>query len=171
MKKRPRYLVAALAEVLVWAGGAFGIWMLTLSAISLEEIAVAAPASFMCGSAACATRRALRADWSLNWRAVEPALVLPASIVADCAQLFTVPLRPRHRAGTFEEVDTGAKGSSPRAAALRALAGIVICATPGTVVVEADVKSGRLTVHSLGFRGPHLEERFASAGPRRSAKQ
>lgn len=143
--------------------------MLTLSAISLEEIAVAAFASLLCGCAACATRRALGANWSLKWRAIQPALFLPASIVTDCAQLFTVPLRRRHRVGTFEEVDIAAKGSSPRSAALRALAGIVICATPGTVVVEADAESGKLTVHSLGFRGPHLEERFASAGPRRSA--
>lgn len=148
-----------VAEIAVWAALCFGIWLLSLSAVSDAELAIGAASSVACGVAAMAVRRAIGLHWSVRavpWAAL-PTMVL--AIGSDAVQVLIRPLR-RAGAGNVEVLDTGARGQGAAAVTRRAVATMVMSASPGTVVLDADDR-GRVTFHTLGYRGPRSEDKVS----------
>lgn len=158
--RRHAHLAGWVAEALAWALLTWGIWLLSLSAIGDQDLLVGGLSSLLCGAAAAGVRRRIGAAWRPDARLFAPALLLPISIIVDAAAVLVAAWRPRHRHEQVVRIDIGARGDSSRAAARRAVVTTVVSATPASVVLDADPKSGRLTVHSLGSPGPSLQERY-----------
>ncbi|HEX4218658.1 MAG TPA: hypothetical protein VHZ02_09845 [Acidimicrobiales bacterium] len=150
----------AIVETLALSAGALGVWLLSLSSVSSEELLVGGSSALACGVVAAIVRRKIDGHWSLAWDLVRPVLCLPGAIAADTLGVLASPWRARKKRARYFDVDIGAAGSSPRATARRAIASLVVSASPGSVVVAADPETGRLTVHSFASAGTRLEDRF-----------
>lgn len=148
-------------EILVWALLTWGIWLLTLTAVDKENLLVGGLSALGCGVAAAAARRVYAGSWRVQASALRPALLLPVAIVTDAVFVLAASWRRSSRGAQVVKVDIGAAGATATAAARRALATLVVSATPSTVVLDADPDSGHLVVHRLPSRGPDLAERYA----------
>lgn len=142
-------------EALVWAAIAYGIWLISLSAISGQEYLVGALCAVPCGLAATGARWAAEARWTLRPAWLLPAAALPLAVVTDAAQVLTAPWRRAE--GRFHHVLTPAAGESPVPASRRAVTVALVSVTPGSYVLDVDPETGEMLVHSLAPRGPRLE--------------
>lgn len=155
-----RSTVRWVVSVLIWTLVAWGIWLVSLSAVSTQDLLVGGVCALACGAVAESVRRAVEGRWRPTADLLAVALVVPVAIVADAGSVLTAPLRRRTR-GRLGRVPIGATGDGGRARARRALATAVTSLSPGTVVVDADPESGSLVIHSLAAAGPGLAGRFA----------
>jgi multisubunit Na+/H+ antiporter MnhE subunit len=163
---RSKDALALVLETLVWSTAALGIWLLTLSAVSGEDLWVGSGCALVCGIAAAGVRRAINARWSATTAVVfgvRPALLLPLAIAADTAGVLAASARGTRRRGRLNTVELPARGGTSRAATRRAIATVLISASPGSIVVDANRETGVLTVHSFGQTGPSLPDRFPRA--------
>ncbi|MGH8979913.1 MAG: Na+/H+ antiporter subunit E [Acidimicrobiales bacterium] len=149
-------------EVLAWTLLTWGIWLLTLTAVGTEDLLVAGGCAIACGVAASAARRVYAGSWSPGVAELRPALLLPWAIVTDSIAVLSAPWRRAVDGAQIVEVDIDAVGTTARAAARRAIATLVVSATPGTVVLDARPDDGHLIVHRLRTPGPDLAERYAA---------
>src|SRR5947209_15209212 len=83
------------AELLAWWAATIGVWMVSLSAYSSQDLVVAMGCAVPCAAAAAAARRAVRGAWrpptSRSWAVL---LLLPPTIVADAARVLVAAWRP-----------------------------------------------------------------------------
>lgn len=158
---RPAGLAWA-GEVLVWTALMWGVWLLSLSAIGLPDLVVGGLCSLVSGVCAAAARRAMRQRWRPSWSLLPPVAALPAAILVDTVAVLLSPWRPQPPGGEVRRVDAGGAGPSARAAARRAVVTAVISASPSTVVLDADDKTGILVVHAMGSPGPSIADRYAA---------
>lgn len=167
----PRWAV----EIAAWTAMTWGIWLVSLSAVSTEELIVGGGCAVGCGVVCAVIRRLVGGRWRPAARTFLPAVLVPVAVVADAAAVLAAPWRPRrwlragrsHRRGQdgtgghLVTVDIGARGPSPAAAGRRAIATLVVSASPGSVVVDADPETGELVAHVFCSVGPSLLARFA----------
>lgn len=150
-----------LLEVASWWAACIGLWLLTLSSISLSEVVVAAAAGLPCAIVAVAARRAVDGSWPPHAGWTRWLVVLPVAVVADTARVLGIA------AGVLvgRRILGGDVREEPllrdRTAALRptreAAATLLVTATPGTLVLDADAEHGRMVVHSLGAGRPSMD--------------
>ncbi|MFE1862364.1 Na+/H+ antiporter subunit E [Streptomyces anandii] len=141
-----------VAEVVWWWVAAVGVWLLTLSSVTWQELAVAAACGLPAAVAAPAGRRAVGGCWRPRPGWIRWAATLPPSVLADTARVFWTALRharDERPPGRVREVPLPHEAPEPVAAARRALATIALSSTPGTYVVDDDPERHRLVVHSL----------------------
>ncbi len=147
-------------EVLWWWGAAVGIWLITLSSVTMPDLIVAVACGLPCGLAAWAGRRALGNRWRPRPRWALWLIPLAASIIADelrllrLAVLRAVRTRP---VGELRGIQLPRSEPGAAASAHRALASFTVSATPGTFVVDGDPEEDRLVIHSLVSGWPHLD--------------
>lgn len=140
-----------LLEAVVWWGLTLGIWLLSLSAVSGQELIVATPTALGCGLLAVAARRAARGSWHLRARWLLPLLRLPVSIPLQTIGALASVVRAD--GGSFEAVALPeGVGDAPAARGRRAIATFLTTLSPGSVVVDADPDRGEALVHVLGAR-------------------
>src|SRR4051794_8959555 len=72
-----------LPEVVFWEAACTGLWLLTLSSISLSEALVAAACGLPCAVLAVVARRAVGGSWPVQPRWTRWLLPLPVAVVAD----------------------------------------------------------------------------------------
>ncbi|HWG64980.1 MAG TPA: hypothetical protein VG253_25115 [Streptosporangiaceae bacterium] len=157
----PRPAVAAIAaEVICWWAACTGIWLLTLSAVSVPELVTALACALPSALAARAGRHAMSARWQPRAQWVAWLIRLPASVTADTARLFGAACRWVVRPdGTGELRDVQLPHeAAPVAGTRRALASLVLSATPGTLVVDTNPEEDKLVIHSLVNGPPKLDE-------------
>lgn len=146
-----------IVEVVVWWGLCLGVWLISLSAISLPELVVAVLASFPCAVLAVAGRHAAGNTWRFRARAFAPAALLPVAIVSDTAGVLASALPGRRRAGEFTDVHVeGGAGKGPAPDGRRAVATLLVTLTPGSFVADIH-DDGTARVHVLTERGPRME--------------
>ncbi|MCU1488804.1 MAG: Uncharacterized protein JWM85_209 [Acidimicrobiaceae bacterium] len=146
----------------MFAGVAFGIWMLTLSTIDNQDIVVAAPCALACGALAAGGRWAIGGSWPLDPGFLRPLWRLPFVVASDTVQVLVSPLRARNREGEFSTFRVDAAGLAPRSAARRAATVLAISFPPGSYVLDIDASDGTVLLHRLARRGPRLEDHVAS---------
>lgn len=146
-----------IAESAVWWALCLGVWLVTLSAVAWQELIVAALAAVPCGVMATAARVVAGNAWRIRAAWLRPIARLPIAIVTDTAQVIVAALR--RRPVEFAELTLpGGRGEDPPAAGRRALATLVVSASPGTFVADIDVESGSILVHKYAWRGPKIDE-------------
>jgi multisubunit Na+/H+ antiporter MnhE subunit len=155
-----RGLLAGVLEIAWWWGACTGIWLLTLSSVTLPDLITAAGCGLLCAVAARAARRAMGGRWRprLAWLAWLPPLL--ASVAADEIRVMALAARRLAGAadpGRFKEVAMPAGERADVAAAHRAAAIMTVSATPGTFVADADPEEGKLVIHFLADGAPNLD--------------
>ena len=167
-RSRTHVAVGWALEILLWTLAAWGLWIVSLTAVSSEDLGVGGGCALLCGALAALARRIVQGRGRPALDALRPAILLPVAIVRDTATVLAAPWRhspgcasraAEHR--PLDHVDLGARGRSPAARARRSLATLVVSASPGTVVVEADPERGELVYHSFASGGPSLPARYA----------
>lgn len=170
----------AVVEATLWTGACLGVWLLTLSSVTLPDLLLAAVSAAGCGAAALGGRWAASAPAPVRAGALPWLARLPVSLLADLVTVLLVPwqlLAGRTAAPATlrcavlpggqitptvdDKPATDTPGPDARAFYRRALAGTLVSMTPGTVALETDPASGELTVHSLTGSRSRLERRIA----------
>ena len=162
----PPKVVAVVVETVLWSAALLGVWLLSLSAVSGEDLWVGSACAVVCGMVAVGVRRAIKGRWSVPTALSFTArrmLPLPLAIVFDTAGVLAASVRRTRRRGRLTTVELSARGGGARATTRRAIATVLISASPGSIVVDADPKTGVLIVHSFGQTGPSLPDRFTAA--------
>lgn len=145
-----------LAEIVGWSVVAFGVWVVTLSGLTLPEVCFAAACGLVSGVLAYAGRRALGASWSFRWSWLLWPVPVIGALVAELIGLLGVAGRGRSL-GRLATIDLPAEDPST-ARGREAVATLALCATPGSVVARGDPEAHQLTVHSLLSAGPDLTQ-------------
>ena len=147
-------LVKPLAEVAAWSVVAFGVWLATLSSVTVPEMCFAAATSVPSGVLAWAGRRAMGGSWRFrpSW-ALWPAPVAAAA-VAELGELARAAVRSS--SGRLRTLELPAE-NQPLAAGREAAATLALCSTPGAQVVHHDPQEHTMIVHELLSRGPDLD--------------
>lgn len=151
----------ALAEVLFWWAACVGLWLLTLSSVSLSETLVATGCGLACAVMAVVARRAVRGSWPVQPAWIRWLLPLPAAIAADTARVLARAagvLVGRVPSGRFRSVRLPRDPSAPRWRTRQAAATVLVTAPPGTVVVDVDEESGEMRLHDLAAGAPAMEK-------------
>lgn len=150
--------LARVVEVLFWWGACLGVWLVSLSAISGQELLVSVIVSLPCGVLALTGRLAASNRWGLRLSWLKGAAVVPLAIINDAFQvLFQVFRSPKHH-GEFVRIPiSGGAGDGPLADGRRAVATMLTTLTPSSVVADIDPETGEALVHVIPVRGPHME--------------
>lgn len=151
-----------LAEVVCWWAAGIGVWLLTLSSVSLPEALIATGCALPCAVLAVVARRAVEGSWPVQPGWVRWLLPLPAAVVADGVRVLgraaAVLGGARMPSGDEHTVQLHRDRPAGRWRTRQALATVLVTATPGTVVLDVDEDSGRMRVHALGAGRPSMEE-------------
>jgi multisubunit Na+/H+ antiporter MnhE subunit len=133
-----------------------GVWLVSLSAYSGQDLVVALGCGLLCAVMAVLARRAVRLDARPPAAMLRWLGALPWSIAVDTGRVLVLPWRPRARAsaGQFRRVPIGPSGETPRAVGRRAMASVLMSATPGAYVVDVDPGTGTALVHAMGASSP-----------------
>jgi multisubunit Na+/H+ antiporter MnhE subunit len=151
--------LARIFEVLFWWGACLGVWLVSLSAVSGQELLVAVLVSFPCGVVALVGRLAASNRWDFDPGWFRGAVVLPFAIVNDAVQVLVRVLHERGGGGDFVKIRiTEGAGDSPRAEGRRAVATFLATMTPASIVADVDTETGDALVHVIRVRGPHMEQ-------------
>ena len=149
-------------ELIWWWGALVGIWLITLSSVDLSEVMVSAICALPCALAALAARPAMGARWAPRLRWLGWAAPLLAAVMADAGRVLTLPPRRAVNAqrwdGEFRTTSLPENEPTETSLARRALATMIVSATPATFVVDADPEQSRLLVHSLVTARPRMEQ-------------
>jgi multisubunit Na+/H+ antiporter MnhE subunit len=133
-----------------------GVWLITLSAVSMEDLVVATLVSFPCGVLAVVGRVATRHTWGLRPVWLVPLLTLPIAIVSDTFQVLSSAVL--RRPGRFDSIAVGGGvGDGARAQGRRAIASFWVTVTPGSLVADIDPGTGEALIHVLAERGPRMQ--------------
>ncbi|WP_129310788.1 Na+/H+ antiporter subunit E [Streptomyces sp. L2] len=153
--------MAGAVELVWWWGAAVGVWLLTLSSVTVPDLVVAAACGLPAAVAAVAGRRAVGGRWRPRAGWLRWAAALPLSVLGDTARVFWTAVRHAGDAdapGRVREVGLPHDEPEPVAAARRALATVTLCSTPGTFVIDDDPERHRLVVHSLSGKTSLVEK-------------
>lgn len=150
--------LARVMEAMFWWGACLGIWLISLSAVSGQELLVATIVSLPCGVLAVVGRVAATNRWGFRVDWIRSAGLVPFAIVSDAFQVLFWVLRSPGGAGEFVKIPIAdGAGDGPRADGRRATATLLTTLTPSSVVVDIDPETGEALVHVIPVRGPHME--------------
>jgi hypothetical protein len=138
---------------LAWYLPLFGLWILFVGTLALEEIVLGALAAAGAATAADIVRAQDLVRFRLRPRWLSGVWRLPWQLVTDSG-LLAVALwrqlrRPGSVRGVFRVVPFPQEGDDAAAAARRALATAVVSLTPNTYVVGVEGNEGAALVHQL----------------------
>lgn len=155
-------MLKTVSSVVCVAAGCLGIWLLSLSSVSDEELLVGSLCALATGAAAVAAKRATKVHWSVRAIPVRPLLRVPIAVVGDAVQVLVRPIPGVGRPGKVVTHDLPQRGESAAVTTRRVVTTLAVTSAPGTLVLDLDAESGRLTLHSLQTAGAHPEEAFES---------
>jgi multisubunit Na+/H+ antiporter MnhE subunit len=148
----------ALLEVAAWWAALLLVWLATLTAFSLEELATASALAVPCALAARAARRAAGIRWRIKPGWARWLLSVPWSVLHDTVAVLLLAVRPdRPEDDSFQEVVLSGDRDSAGRNGHEALATAALSAAPGSVVVDAGEQHDRLLVHTLPIGRTRLE--------------
>lgn len=154
-----------LAELLFWWAAATGVWLLTLSSMSLSEVSVAAAAGLLSAVLGIVSRRAVGGSWPPRPAWLRWAAPLPGAVLADGVRVLGraagVLVGRRIGEGEIRAAELPVERPAPRRQSREAMAVALTNAAPGTVVLDLDDDSGRMLLHALGSGRPAMEEAVA----------
>jgi multisubunit Na+/H+ antiporter MnhE subunit len=153
-------MLKTVTSVLFVAAACLGIWLLSLSSVSGEELLVGSLCALATGGVAVAAKRATKVPWSVRAIPVRPLLRVPIAVVGDAVQVLVRPIPGLARPPKVVTLDLEQRGDSAAATTRRIVTALAVTSAPGTVVLDLDADSGRLTLHSLQTAGAHPEEAF-----------
>jgi multisubunit Na+/H+ antiporter MnhE subunit len=147
-------------EVAFWWAVGVGLWLLTLSSVSGQELVAAIATGLPCAVMAVLARRVVRgplqprAAW-LRW-----LLPVPVAVLTDSARVLGVAagalIGRRIPDGDLRRVSLPRDDSADDWQNRQAAAVVLVSASPGTVVLDVDADTGRALVHELASGRPDV---------------
>jgi hypothetical protein len=129
-------------EVVLWWAGLSGLWLLTVSPLTLPDTAAGLVAALACAMLAVACRVALGGRWRFRFRWLAWLVPLGWEVLVD-----TLRLRPGRVSEEFTEIGLPPQAAPEQGAARRAAVSMVLASSPSTVLV--DELPDRILVHPL----------------------
>lgn len=141
-------------EPVAWGVVASGVWLATLSSITLPEALFAMGAALPCALAARATRRVLGSRWTFDAR----WLLLPVAVVVTAwAEFVPVITAALHgRSGQIRRQSMEPSGEA-YAEGRAAVFGVALSATPGSLVIHDDPAHRQFEIHRLASAGHTID--------------
>ncbi len=137
----------------MWAGVAFGIWMLSLSRIDAQDLVVACGCALATGVLGAAGRWAIGGSWPVIGVVGRAVVRLPLATVVDSGAVILNALH--RRGGEFAKVPLAdASGMDPRAASRRVQASLLISYAPASYVLDIDERDGTALIHQVASPAP-----------------
>lgn len=145
-------MAVRLAEGVAWALVCLGVWLATLSTITWEELVVGGSAAVLCGAAAVGGRILVSGRWTMRWRWLGWFWRLALTAPIEMAQALWAVVR--RQSGRSTTLGLPKREAAYVAASRRGIGTLLICASPGSYVFDADPRERRLSVHRLGRGAP-----------------
>jgi multisubunit Na+/H+ antiporter MnhE subunit len=146
-----------MIEATCWAAVCVGIWLLTLSSVTLADLSLAIPAGLLCGVLATAGRRLAEGRWRPQPRWAAWLLTVPVNVVVDTIGVWAAAVRAvrtRRPSGYDQVLQQPAEETEDIAATRRALATLVLSASPGSYIVDFDPDRRQLLAHTVTGKPP-----------------
>ncbi|HET6877615.1 MAG TPA: hypothetical protein VFH38_08815 [Jatrophihabitans sp.] len=141
-------------ELVVWAGLCFGIWLLTLSSVTSEDILLAALAAALAAVCAVAGRKVAGGRWRGRLAWTRWYLGLPVAILLDTVKVLALVYSARRHYGRMQTLDLPEGEDHDLAAGRCAIGALGMSASPATYVVDADPDEHKMIVHTVGSPAP-----------------
>jgi hypothetical protein len=149
--------VEALGEIALWWAVTGGIWLVTLTAWTSVEVAVAAVSTLPCAVLARLARRANGGHWRLRTGWLDWAVTVLRELPGQTVQVWMYAVVPaRRRRSTIGALSLPAE-PAPAASARRAVGLLALATTPATVVLDGGTRPQQLLLHRIGQRPDRLE--------------
>lgn len=137
----------AAVEVVVWWIALTGLWVVTVSPLTVWEVGAAVLLALPCALLATGFRVAVGCRWRIRARWLLRVPPVALRVVVDTARLPFSGAR-----GERAEVPVPGEAEESRRAARHALKSAALGATPSTVVLDDDVAGDRIVVHRVVVR-------------------
>ena len=144
-------------EVTAWAALCVGIWLLTLSSVTLPDLCLAVAAGLLCGLLANAGRRLAGGRWHPRPRWAIWLLGLPVTVIVDTVGVWRTAARATFNPGQsgYEHLIKLPAGEPDDVAATRrGIATLALSASPGSYVIDFDPDRRELLIHTLADSAP-----------------
>lgn len=148
-----RYLRVG-TEFAVWAGLCFGVWLLTLSSVTSQDVLLAALAAVLAALCAVGGRKIAGGRWRFRISWARWYLGLPVAIVLDTAKVLFLVYSARRQYGRTATIDLPDDEEHDLAAGRCAVGAMALSASPGAYVADADPAEHKMTVHTVGSPAP-----------------
>lgn len=151
-----------LPEILFWEAACTGVWLLTLSSISMPELVTALVCALPCAVLAVLARHSVEGSWLPRAAWARWLLPLPVAVVADTGRVLRLAVlalfaRPIP-AGELRTVRLTHDREGRVWRARQSAAVLLVTAAPGTVTLDVDQDSSDAVLHALGAGRPQVEE-------------
>ena len=150
-----------VAVVFSWWAACVGLWLLTLSSVTVAEALIATGCALPCAVLAVVARRAVEGSWPVQPGWTRWLVPLPVAVVTDAVRVLgrgAGVLFGRVPSGDLRTVQLHRDRATGRWRARQALATVLVTAAPGTVVLDVAEDSGDMCVHALGAGRPSMEK-------------
>jgi len=146
--------VRVALEAAGWAVACFVVWLVTLSAITWQDAALAAGAAALSAGCAVGGRVLFEGHWHPRLTWLRWAAVLPLSVVVDTVAVLAGAYGLRRLHDDRQEQRLPAGEDDATSAARAALGALALSAAPASYVFDTDSESRALHVHSAGSLTP-----------------
>lgn len=146
--------VHVVAEALAWWSLCFGLWLLTLSSVTTEDVALALAAGLLSALCAVVGRKLTGGRWAVRWRWSRWFATLPVTVLSDTVGVLSAAYRlhrPQGSTGTITLPRPEAPAVTEGRAALSSLA---LSAAPASYVFDRDPEERVLHLRRAGTFGP-----------------
>jgi multisubunit Na+/H+ antiporter MnhE subunit len=152
--------VGVVLEVAFWWAVGIGLWLLTLSSVSTQELVAAVVTGLPCAVMAVLARRAVRGPLRPRPAWLRWSLPVPVAVLTDSVRVLAVAagalLGRRIPDGDLRRVALPRDRDATDWQNRQAAAVVLVSASPGTVVLDVDPDSGEALVHELASGRPDL---------------
>jgi len=146
--------VRLIAEVLGWWAVCFGLWLLTLSTVTSDDVALALAAGVLSAACAAGARRLTGDRWAVHWRWTRWLVTLPVSVIADTVGVLAGAYRLRRPSGTTDAVRLPWRERPAVSAGRAAFSSLALSTSPGSYVFDCDPDERILHMHRAGTFAP-----------------
>jgi multisubunit Na+/H+ antiporter MnhE subunit len=143
-----------IGEMVAWWALCFGLWLLTLSTVTTDDVALALAAGLLSAACAIGGRHLTRSQWAMRWRWTRWLAALPVAVAADTVGVLARAYRRNRVPGSTDTIMLPSRESMPLAEGRGALASLVLSASPASYVFDRDPDHRVLHVHRVGTFAP-----------------
>ena len=152
--------MGVVLEVAFWWAVGVGLWLVTLSSVSGQELVAATATGLPCAVMAVLARRAVRGPLRPRPAWLRWLLPVPVAVLADSVRVLGVAagalVGRRIPDGDLRRVTLPRDDARDDWQNRQAAAVVLVSASPGTVALDVDPETGQALVHELASGRPDV---------------
>lgn len=146
--------VRLIGETVSWWALCFGLWLLTLSTVTSDDVALALAAGLLSAACAAGARRLTGGRWTMRWRWARWLATLPVAVTADTVGVLAGVYRLHRTRGCTDTITLPSRESNSLTEGRAALASLMLSASPASYVFDRDPEQRALHLHRAGNFAP-----------------